>query len=128
MVALSSCSLITTSEDAFTVEKDDCITNIDMEKSDTDIVVPKKVENKGIRNIEPSSSYFPKIYSIDLSKVSELEKFDLDISYVGKKSKLKKLDFSKNENLTTIKVRDTNALEEIVLIKTVSLLPWYIQI
>lgn len=117
IIALSSCSLTSTDASAFTVEKKDCITDIDLAKSGPDIVVPGKVGTKVIRNMELFSPHFSKIDSLDLSKVSELEKFDLDISYAGKKSKLKKLDFSKNENLISLNVNDTNALEEVIFNK-----------
>ena len=44
MIILSSCNLITTDRDRFYVDKDNCLTMIDIEKTGSDIIVPEKVE------------------------------------------------------------------------------------
>ena len=79
VVALSSCNLITTDKDRFFVDKDNRLTMIDIEKIGPDIVVPEKVGDKVIRIIYLEDSYFSKIDSIDVSNVSELEYFTLEL-------------------------------------------------
>jgi len=79
MVALSSYDLITTDKDRFFVNKDNRLTMIDIEKTGPDIVVPEKVGDNVIRNIYLEDSYFSKIDSIDVSNVSELEYFTLEL-------------------------------------------------
>ena len=79
LVALSSCNLITTDKDRFFVNKDNRLTMIDIEKTGPDIVVPEKVGDNVIRNIYLEDSYFSKIDSIDVSNVSELEYFTLEL-------------------------------------------------
>ena len=113
VVALSSCDLITTDKDRFFVNKDKRLTMIDIEKTGPDIVVPEKVGDNVIRNIYLEGSYFSKIDSIDVSNVSELEYFTLELWGGGSDSKLKKLDFSKNKKLRDVTVNKTKALEEI---------------
>ena len=113
VVALSSCDLITTDKDRFFVNKDKRLTMIDIEKTGPDIVVPEKVGDNVIRNIYLEDSYFSKIDSIDVSNVSELEYFTLELWGGGSDSKLKKLDFSKNKKLRDVTVNKTKALEEI---------------
>ena len=113
VVALSSCDLITTDKDRFFVNKDKRLTMIDIEKTGPDIVVPEKVGDNIIRNIYLEDSYFSKIDSIDVSNVSELEYFTLELWGGGSDSKLKKLDFSKNKKLRDVTVNKTKALEEI---------------
>ena len=78
-----------------------------------DIVVPEKVGDKVIRIIYLEDSYFSKIDSIDVSNVSELEYFTLELWGDGSYSKLKRLDFSKNKKLRHVTVNKTKALEEI---------------
>ena len=114
MVALSSCNLITTDKDRFFVDNDNRLRMIDIEKTGPDIVVPEKVEDKVIRIIYLEDSYFSKIDSIDVSNVSELEYFTLELWGGGSYSKLKRLDFSKNKKLRHIAVNKTKALGEIV--------------
>lgn len=89
IVVLCSCDLITTDKDRFFVDNDNYLRMIDIKKTGPDIVVPEKVGKEVIRNIELNDLRFFKIESIDLSKVSKLDEFDLDISFIGKKSKLK---------------------------------------
>ena len=117
VVALSSCDLITTDKDRFFVNKDKRLTMIDIEKTGPDIVVPEKVGDNVIRNIHLEDSYFSKIDSIDVSNVSELEYFTLELWGGGSDSKLKKLDFSKNKKLRDVTVNKTKALEEIIFNK-----------
>ena len=130
VVALSSCDLITTDKDRFFVNKDKRLTMIDIEKTGPDIVVPEKVGDNVIRNIYLEDSYFSKIDSIDVSNVSELEYFTLELWGGGSDSKLKKLDFSKNKKLRDVTVNKTKALEEIIFNKnceTVCLFNTYIK-
>ena len=117
MVALSSCNLITTDKDRFFVNKDKRLTMIDIEKTGPDIVVPEKVGDKVIRIIYLEDSYFSKIDSIDVSNVSELEYFTLELWEGGSYSKLKRLDFRKNKKLRHVTVNKTKALEEITFNK-----------
>ena len=117
VVALSSCNLITTDKDRFFVDKDNRLTMIDIEKTGPDIVVPEKVGDKVIRIIYLEDSYFSKIDSIDVSNVSELEYFTLELWGGGSYSKLKRLDFSKNKKLRDVTVNKTKALEEITFNK-----------
>ena len=117
VVALSSCDLITTDKDRFFVNKDKRLTMIDIEKTGPDIVVPEKVGDNVIRNIYLEDSYFSKIDSIDVSNVSELEYFTLELWGGGSDSKLEKLDFSKNKKLRDVTVNKTKALEEIIFNK-----------
>ena len=113
VVALSSCNLITTDKDRFYVDEDNRLKMIDIEKTGPDIVVPEKVGDKVIYRISLSSSYFSKINSIDISNVSELEFFKLNLFEDSSCSKLKKLDFSKNKKLRSVIANRTKALEEI---------------
>ena len=113
MVALSSCDLITTDKDRFFVNEDNYLKKIDIEKTGPDIVVPEKVGDNVIRTIYLEGSYFSKIDSIDVSNVSELEYFTLELWGGGSYSKLKRLDFSKNKKLRDVTVNKTKALEEI---------------
>ena len=113
MVALSSCDLITTDKDRFFVNEDNYLKKIDIEKTGPDIVVPEKVGDNVIRIIYLEGSYFSKIDSIDVSNVSELEYFTLELWGGGSYSKLKRLDFSKNKKLRDVTVNKAKALEEI---------------
>ena len=113
IVALSSCNLITTDRDRFYVDKDNCLTMIDIEKTGSDIIVPEKVGNKVIHDIYLESSHFSKIDSIDVSNVSELETFTLRLYGAGSHSKLKRIDFSKNKRVKSVHIFETKALEEI---------------
>ncbi len=113
MIILSSCNLITTDRDRFYVDKDNCLTMIDIEKNGPDIVVPEKVGNTVIHDIYLESSHFSKIDSIDVSNVSELETFTLRLYEAGSHSKLKRIDFSKNKRVKSVHIFETKALEEI---------------
>ena len=113
IVVLCSCDLITTDKDRFFVYEDNYLTMIDIEKTGPDIVVPEKVGDNVIRIIYLEGSYFSKIDSIDVSNVSELEYFTLELWGGGSYSKLKRLDFSKNKKLRDVTVNKAKALEEI---------------
>ena len=117
LVALSSCNLITTDKDGFILDEDNDLTMIDIEKTSPNIVVPEKVGDNVIRRIYLSSSYFSKINSIDISNVSELEYFRLKFFEEERRSKLKSLDFSKNNKLKYVSINGTKALEEIAFNK-----------
>ena len=113
LVALSSCNLITTDKDRFYVDEDNRLKMIDIEKTGPDIVVPEKVGDNVIRKIYLYDPYYSKINSIDVSNVSELEFFKLNLLYDSNYSKLKRLDFSKNKKLRHVTINKTKALEEI---------------
>ncbi|MBF1156673.1 MAG: hypothetical protein HXL99_01180 [[Eubacterium] sulci] len=117
MVALSSCDLINKDEEKFNIDENNCLTKINLDKTGPNVIIPEKVVDKVINNIYISDAYFSKIESLDVSKVSELEKFKLDISYEVKESKLKTLDFSRNEKLKDISIDNAIALDKIVFNK-----------
>ena len=79
IVVLCSSNLITTDKDRFYVDEDNYLKMIDIEKTGPDIVVPEKVGDNVIRTIYLEGSYFSKIDSIDVSNVSELESFTLEL-------------------------------------------------
>lgn len=93
IVVLCSCDLITTDKDRLILDEDNRLKMIDIEKTGPDIVVPEKVGDKVIYRISLSSSYFSKINSIDISNVSELEFFKLNLLEDSSCSKLKKTRF-----------------------------------
>lgn len=117
MVALSSCDLINKDEEKFNIDENNCLTKINLDKTGPNVIIPEKVVDKVINNIYISDAYFSKIESLDVGKVSELEKFKLDISYEVKESKLKTLDFSRNEKLKDISIDNAIALDKIVFNK-----------
>ena len=117
IIILGGCNLITTDKDRFFVYEDNYLTMIDIEKTGPDIVVPEKVGDNVIRIIYLEGSYFSKIDSIDVSNVSELEYFTLELWGGGSYSKLKRLDFSKNKKLRDVTVNKAKALEEITFNK-----------
>ena len=117
IVTLTGCELITTDKDRFYVDDDNRLTMIDIEKTGSDIIVPEKVGNTIIHDIYLESSHFSKIDSLDVSNVSELEYFTLELWGGGSYSKLKRLDFSKNKKLRDVTVNKTKALEEIIFNK-----------
>ena len=117
MVALSSCDLINKGEEKFNIDENNCLTKINLDKTGPNVIIPEKVVDKVINNIYISDAYFSKIESLDVSKVSELEKFKLDIPYEVKESKLKTLDFSRNEKLKDISIDNAIALDKIVFNK-----------
>ena len=130
MIILSSCNRINTDEDRFFVDNGNRLRMIDIKKTGPDIVVPEKVGDKVIRIIYLEDSYFSKIDSIDVSNVSELEYFTLELWGGGSYSKLKRLDFRKNKKLRDVTVNKTKALEEITFnedCETVCLFNTYIK-
>lgn len=122
MVVLSSCDLINKDEEKFNIDENNCLTKINLDKTGPNVIIPEKVVDKVINNIYISDAYFSKIESLDVSKVSELEKFKLDIPYEVKKSKLKTLDFSRNEKLKDISIDNAMALDKIVFNKKCELI------
>lgn len=117
IVVLCSCDLINKDEEKFNIDENNCLTKINLDKTGPNVIIPEKVVDKVINNIYISDAYFSKIESLDVSKVSELEKFKLDIPYEVKESKLKTLDFSRNEKLKDIFIDNAMALDKIVFNK-----------
>ena len=113
---LCSCSLFVTDKDRFYLDKDldYMLTWIDLEKTGSDIIIPSKVGNKTVKKISLKDPYFSGIDSLDVSHVEDLESFKLGLFVEKNKSKLKKLDFSKNKKLKSILVSETNTLNEII--------------
>ncbi|WP_314923789.1 hypothetical protein [Mogibacterium diversum] len=113
---LCSCSLFVTDKDRFYLDKDldYMLTWIDLEKTGSDIIIPSKVGNKTVKKISLKAPYFSGIDSLDVSHVEDLESFKLGLFVEKNKSKLKKLDFSKNKKLKSILVSETNTLNEII--------------
>jgi lipoprotein len=114
IVVLCSCDLITTDKDRFTLDKNDYITMIDLDKTGPNVVIPEKIEDKNIRGLYLYDPYFSEIDSIDVSNASQLEYVSMDLFGGGKKSKIKKLDFSKNTKLRNVVINRTNALNRII--------------
>ena len=112
---LCSCSLFVTDKDKFYIDEtiDDCLSRIDIEKAGKDIVIPVKVGDITVREIYLADPYYSKIDSLDVSNVKKLESFTLKLFSKNTGSKLKKLDFSKNNKLNFIVVSKTKALKEI---------------
>lgn len=122
IVVLCSCDLINKDEEKFNIDENNCLTKINLDKTGPNVIIPEKVVDKVINNIYISDAYFSKIESLDVSKVSELEKFKLDIPYEVKESKLKTLDFSRNEKLKDIFIDNAMALDKIVFNKKCELI------
>ena len=114
IAVLCSCDLITTDKDRFTLDKNDYITMIDLDKTGPNVVIPEKIEDKNIRGLYLYDPYFSEIDSIDVSNASQLEYVSMDLFGGGKKSKIKKLDFSKNTKLRNVVINRTNALNRII--------------
>ena len=115
MMILSGCNLFVTDKDKFYLNKnlDYDLTWIDLDKAGKDIVIPAKIEDKKIRVINLADPYFAWINSLDVSQVKELESFRLNLFDDKNKSKLKELDFSKNNKLRRILISQTMALKNI---------------
>ncbi|WP_314020626.1 hypothetical protein [Mogibacterium diversum] len=113
---LCGCNLFVTDKDKFYLDKDldYMLTWIDLEKTGSDIIIPSKVGNKTVKKISLKDPYFSGIDSLDVSHVEDLESFKLGLFVEKNKSKLKKLDFSKNKKLKSILVSETNTLNEII--------------
>ncbi|ASS37117.1 hypothetical protein [Mogibacterium pumilum] len=112
---LCGCSLFVTDKDKFYMDKnlDYSLSRIDIDKSGKDIVMPAKVGDITVREIYLADPYYSKIDSLDVSKAKELESFKLVLYAEKNKSKLKKLDFSKNKKLRDIVIGQTKALKNI---------------
>ena len=113
---LCGCNLFVTDKDKFYLDKDldYMLTWIDLEKTGYDIIIPSKVGDKTVKEISLKDPYFSGINSLDVSHVEELQSFNLELFTDKKRSKLKKLDFSKNKKLRFAAVSETKALEEVV--------------
>ena len=97
---LCGCNLFVTDKDKFYMDKDldYSLSRIDIDKSGRDIVIPAKVGDTTVRKIYLADPYYSQIDSLDVSHVEYLESFKLVLYAEKNKSKLKKLDFSKNHN------------------------------
>ena len=89
------------------------LSDIDIEKSGRDIIIPAKVGDTTVSKIYLADPYFAWIDSLDVSKVKELESFTIILFDPKNKSKLKELDFSKNKKLRLIEIGQTKALKNI---------------
>ena len=112
---LCGCNLFVTDEDKFYIDGnlDNSLARIDIEKAGKDISIPTKVGDITVREIYLADPYYSKIDSLDVSKAKELESFKLVLYAEKNKSKLKKLDFSKNKKLRDIVIGQTKALKNI---------------
>ena len=115
IVVLCGCNLFVTDEDKFYIDGnlDNSLSRIDIDKSGKDIVIPAKVGDITVREIYLADPYYSKIDSLDVSKVKELEAFTINLFDPKNKSKLKELDFSKNNKLRRILISQTMALKNI---------------
>lgn len=113
---LCGCNLFVTDKDRFYLDKDldYMLTWIDLEKTGSDIIIPSKVGDKTVKEISLKDPYFSGINSLDVSHVEELQSFNMELFTDKNRSKLKKLDFSKNKKLRFVAVSETKALEEVV--------------
>ena len=113
---LCGCNLFVTDKDKFYLDKDldYMLTWIDLEKTGSDIVIPAKIGDKTVKEISLKDPYFSGIDSLDVSHVEKLQSFNLELFTDKKRSKLKKLDFSKNKKLRFLVISKTNALEKIL--------------
>ncbi|WP_314923791.1 hypothetical protein [Mogibacterium diversum] len=112
---LCGCNLFVTDKDNFYIDEtiDDCLSGIDIEKAGKDIVIPAKVGDTTVSKIYLADPYYSQIDSLDVSHVEYLESFKLVLYAEKNKSKLKKLDFSKNKKLRDIVIGQTKALKNI---------------
>ena len=115
IVVLCGCNLFVTDKDKFYMDKNliTTLSDIDIEKSGRDIVIPAKVGDNTVSRIDLADPYFAWIDSLDISQVKELESFRLNLFDPKNKSKLKELDFSKNKKLRIIVISQTMALKNI---------------
>ena len=112
---LCGCNLFVTDKDKFYMDKNliTTLSDIDIEKSGRDIIIPAKVGDTTVSKIYLADPYFAWIDSLDVSKVKELESFTIILFDPKNKSKLKELDFSKNNKLRRILISQTMALKNI---------------
>ena len=115
IMVLCGCNLFVTDKDKFYMDKDldYSLSRIDIDKSGRDIVIPAKVGDTTVRKIYLADPYYSQIDSLDVSRVKELESFELVLYAEKNKSKLRKLDFSKNKKLRLIVIGQTKALKNI---------------
>ena len=115
MATLCGCNLFVTDKDKFYMDKNliTTLSDIDIEKSGRDIIIPAKVGDTTVSKIYLADPYFAWIDSLDVSRVKELESFTIILFDPKNKSKLKELDFSKNKKLRLIEVGQTKALKNI---------------
>ena len=115
MATLCGCNLFVTEKDKFYMDKNliTTLSDIDIEKSGRDIIIPAKVGDTTVSKIYLADPYFAWIDSLDVSRVKELESFTIILFDPKNKSKLKELDFSKNKKLRLIEVGQTKALKNI---------------
>ena len=115
IVVLCGCNLFVTDKDKFYMDEnlDYSLSRIDIEKAGKDISIPAKVGDKTVWRIDLTDPYYSQIDSLDVSRVKELESFELVLYAEKNKSKLKKLDFSKNKKLRLIVIGQTKALKNI---------------
>ena len=115
IVVLCGCNLFVTDKDKFYMDEnlDYSLSRIDIEKAGKDISIPAKVGDKTVWRIDLTDPYYSQIDSLDVSRVKELESFELVLYAEKNKSKLKKLDFSKNKKLRDIVIGQTKALKNI---------------
>ena len=120
MMVLCGCNLFVTDKDKFYMDKNliTTLSDIDIEKSGRDIVIPAKVGDNTVSRIDLAEPYFAWIDSLDVSQVKELESFRLNLFDPKNKSKLKELDFSKNKKLRIIVISQTMALKNITFNST----------
>ena len=115
IVVLCGCNLFVTDKDKFYMDEnlDYSLSRIDIEKAGKDIVIPAKVGDATVSKIYLADPYYSQIDSLDVSHVEYLESFKLVLYAEKNKSKLKKLDFSKNKKLRLIVIGQTKALKNI---------------
>ncbi len=92
IVVLCGCNLFVTDKDKFYLNKnlDYDLTWIDLDKAGQDIVIPAKIEDKTVGEINLADPYFTRIDSLDVSQVKELESFRLSLFDTKNKSKVKR--------------------------------------
>ena len=112
---LCGCSLFVTDKDKFYMDEnlDYSLSRIDIEKAGKDISIPAKVGDKTVWRIDLTDPYYSKIDSLDVSRVKELESFELVLYAEKNKSKLKKLDFTQNKKLKYLDISRTTSLKKI---------------
>ncbi|WP_314923792.1 hypothetical protein [Mogibacterium diversum] len=110
---LCGCSLFVTDKDKFILDDkhENLLVWIDLDKTGSDVVIPSKVGDITVREIYLADPYYSKIDSLDVSNVKKLESFTLKLFNKNTGSKLKKLDFSKNNKLRHIEITQTKALK-----------------
>lgn len=113
---LCGCSLFVADKDKFILDDkhENLLVWIDLDKTGSDVVIPSKVGDKTVKEISLKDPYFSGINSLDVSHVEKLQSFNMELFTDKNRSKLKKLNFSKNKKLRFVAVGETKALEEVV--------------